>query len=144
MRNIVLVDLDHVLSDAAWRDHLIGGEGGWDFYHSQSTNDKPVDDIAYMINALHNFGYRIVGLTGRTEAWRQLTLDWAVRYGIAMDELLMRPNKDFRPTPVVKIELVEQLIIKDQIALVFDDRDDVCAAFRARNITNLQVSVRQS
>lgn len=145
-RQFILVDMDHTLSDAARRDPLIGGEGGWDAYHMASQQDQPVHDIAYLVNALHNFGYTIVGITARPEKWRQLTMEWLSKHQIAMDELLMREGTDFRPANEIKFELAIHRFqdLRTDVAFIIDDREDVCAAFKAFGITTLQCSARYS
>lgn len=144
MRQFVLCDLDHTLSNAFPRDGMLEARD-WDAYHSASINDKPVIDVAYMINALHNFGYSIVGLTGRTEKWRALTLDWLTRYEIRMDELIMRPDRDFRPAAEMKMHWALKRFpdLKADVAFLIDDNESVCAAFRAAGVTVLQCSARR-
>lgn len=145
-RQFILVDIDHTLSDAAHRDALIGGEGGWDAYHMASQHDQPVHDIAYMVNALHNFGYIIVGITARPQKWRSITMEWLATNKIAMDKLLMRDNVDFRPADQVKFELAINCFpdLRTDVAFIIDDREDVCAAFKAFGITTLQCNARYS
>ena len=141
-RTHVLCDLDHVVADAAWRDHMIPD---WDLYHEKSQHDAPIEEIAYLLNALHNFGYTVIGLTGRTEKWYGLTMEWLARHKIRMDELLMRPNKDFRPAPEVKMALIESHLgyhWPDQVAFLIDDREDVCSAFAAAGVTVMQCRAR--
>lgn len=144
MRSHALVDLDHTLFDAFHRDGMIGVTS-WDEYHAASVQDSVLPDIAYLINALHNFGYTIVGLTARPEKWRNLSMQKLTEFGVAMDELLMRPDDAFQPAPEIKMKLACERFGEDlsEVALVIDDREDVCAAFRAANITVLQVTARR-
>lgn len=139
-RSIVIVDIDHVIADAAWRDHLIPD---WDAYHSVADNDALIEDIAHLLNALDNFGYTIIGLTGRPEKWRSLTLEWLVRHQVRMDDLIMRPDRDYRPSPEMKLHRFQERYPLTDIAFVLDDRDDICAAFHAAGVTVLQVRGRQ-
>lgn len=145
MRNVVLVDLDHTLSNAFPRDPMLEGPRDWDAYHSASAADLPVNDIAFFINALHNFGYQIISLTGRTEKWRALTLDWFTRHAIRMDELVMRPDQDFRPVAEMKMHWASRRFpnLKNEVAFLIDDNESVCAAFRAAGITVLQCFARR-
>lgn len=148
-KNIILVDIDHTLSAAWHRDPMIGGCGGWDAYHAASKNDEPIHDVMSLTNALHKSGWTIIGLTARPEKWRNLTMQWLVRRGITMDELLMRPDEAFHPAPEIKVQLAtdkfggtEQL--KNQVAFLLEDREDVCEAFHQLGITTLQVRGRQT
>lgn len=142
MRKHIICDIDHTLSNAFHRDTMIGGP--WDDYHAASIHDEPLHDISRMIFHLYRARYFIVGLTTRPEKWRQLTMNWLVKHEIPLDELLMRPDKDYRPSPEMKLELAKERFpnILDEVAFVLEDRDDVCAAFKALGLTVLQVHGR--
>jgi hypothetical protein len=145
-RKTILVDVDHTLSAAWHRDGMIGGCGGWDAYHTASSKDEPIHDVMAMVNSLHFCGWYIVGLTARPEKWRSITNAWLVKHGIAMDELLMRPDEAYHPAPEIKVQLVQERFkdLKDEVAFLLEDRDDVCEAFHQLGITTLQVKGRQS
>lgn len=144
-RKYVLCDIDHVLSNAWWRDPMIGGEGGWDAYHLEGDKDEPIHDIVHLLNALHDDGYAIVLLTARPEKWRKLTMTWLVRHGVNVDEMLMRPDANFDPSPKCKLDQVKARFADptDAIAMVIEDRDDICNVFRELGVTVLQVFGRQ-
>ncbi len=153
MRRTVLVDIDHVLSAAWHRDHMIGVES-WDAYHSASKDDEPIHDVMALVNTLSQAGsllndeWYIVGLTARPEKWRNVTNQWLVKHGIFLDELLMRPDEAFHPAPEIKVQLVQERFpdskLKDEIAFLLEDREDVCEAFHQLGITTLQVKGRQN
>lgn len=146
-RDTILVDIDHVLSDAAWRDDMIGGPGGWGAYHLAGQEDVPLEDMVMVINFLGAINYmedhvNIVGLTARPEKWRQITVDWLVKNEVRLDDLLMRPADCFLPSPETKLLECERYFegrTADRVICVMDDREDVCAAFRAIGVTALQV-----
>jgi hypothetical protein len=153
MRTTLLVDLDHTVFDSAWRDNLMGADGsdwgGWDAYHLASEDDPPATDIIGLINTLHFGGdWMTVAITARPEKWRFMTMRQLVRHEVQIDVLLMRPENDYRKTPEVKVELFEDacrrgLVPREDVAFILDDRDDVCAAFKAIGITALQVYNRK-
>jgi len=136
---ILLLDLDNVVRDAAWRDKIANDEG-WDAYHAQGINDFPVNEVIEMVRALDTAGWDIVAVTGCTDNYRDQTLKWLIQNEVPIDTLLMRKKGDFRPTTEVKLELVSDIIIgkKYDTILMIDDRDDVCVAFRNMGITSLQ------
>jgi hypothetical protein len=142
-RRIVLCDIDHVIADSFWRDSMIGGEGGWDAYHEAAKDDKPVLDMVALLRALSRSGFEVHGLTARPEKWRAMTLRWLVNSQAAMEGLLMRGDKDFRPSPLVKIDLMKTTWpdYKERVAFLIEDRDDVCALFRAEGIIALQCHI---
>lgn len=136
---ILFCDIDHTISDAAWRDGMIGGEGGWDAYHLASQQDSPVLEMVWLVNHLKHSGWLIIGLTTRPEKWRRMTMDWLHKFGVHFDELLMRPDDDFRPSPEIKVEQAIAAVKDLRRCVVFDDREDVIAAFKALGVTSLQV-----
>lgn len=142
----ILCDIDHTLSAAFTRDHMIGGEGGWDAYHAESIHDLPIIDVIEMVRALWFQGYEIIGMTARPAKWRAMTLTWMIKHQVPMDELLMRPDTAFHPAPEIKVALAKERFgdkLKEQVAFIIDDREDVCAAFRELGITALQCYGRQ-
>ncbi len=144
-RNYILVDIDHTLASSFWRDDMIGD---WDAYHAVSGQDEPLQDVVTMVNALYGSGKTVIGMTARPEKWRQVTMEWLVKHFVSMDELLMRPDDDFRPAPEVKVALAlerfqDESNLVAQVALVLDDREDVIEAFRALGVTAMQVFGRR-
>ena len=143
MRNICLVDLDHTLTDAAWRNDMIGD---WDKYHESSIHDKPCTDICTLIDLLRGNGIIVVGLTARPEKWRKLTQQWLIKYGIMIDELLMRPDTNFEPVGALKVNIAREVFgddLESRILFVLDDRDDVVSGFKALGVTSLQCHGRR-
>jgi len=147
-RNIILVDLDDTVSASWRREHLIADS--WDAFHADLVNDEPIWDIVRLINCISDAGSTvIIGLTARPEKWRRITQDWLLKHGVNLDDLLMRPDEDYRPSAQVKVDLVAEMCggadaIKDKIALVIDDRDDVLKAFAALGVTTLHINARRT
>jgi hypothetical protein len=140
IKNIVLVDLDHTLSDASWRDPLIAA-GDWDAYHSEFVKDLPCHDIICMINSLAICGFHIVAVTARPEKWRKATMEWLYRHGVKVHHILMRADDCYSSAVELKLELAKDIL--DSVVFVLDDREDVVAAFAGKNITALQVKGRK-
>jgi 5'(3')-deoxyribonucleotidase len=142
MKNIILVDIDHSIADAFWRDPMIG-VASWDLYHAESINDPPAHDMVYFIRTLISATcFEFYGLTARPEKFRNLTTQWLLKNNIGFDDLLMRPNDDFRPAGEVKLSLCESCFgvdWKDKVLMMIDDNDKVIEAFKGEGITCLQV-----
>lgn len=135
----ILVDLDHTMSHAAPRDHLLGD---WELYHNELINDKPCVDIIRLVHSLYKMEHPIVGITGRPEKWRSLSTQWLLRHGVTLHDLLMRPDDDYRPNAEVKILLAKDAFgpnLKDEILFIIDDNLEVIEAFHAEGITCLHV-----
>lgn len=141
---IALVDIDRTLADDYWRDHLLAMD--FDLYHEASIDDQPILEMCRIIRAMKNNGWTMIGLTARPERYRPLTMKWLLKNGIDLDELIMRPHGDFRPSPELKVALAQERFqnIVEEVAMVFEDRDDVCLAFRTLGLTVLQVHARRN
>jgi phosphoglycolate phosphatase-like HAD superfamily hydrolase len=137
---IILVDIDHTVSNAFWRDSMIGVES-WDHYHENSKYDKPFKNVVNLLNALSNSGYEIMGITGRNEKNRPLTVGWLVQNKVDIDELLMRPDDDFTKNGELKVRLVRERFKDDfkDIHFLIDDNEDAVLAFMALGIATLQI-----
>jgi beta-phosphoglucomutase-like phosphatase (HAD superfamily) len=131
---ILITDLDHTLAASSWRDQHRGGN--WDAYHEMAKDDPPILPMISLINAL-SLGAKIVCITTRPEKWRTLTMNWLLKHLVDIDELLMRPNDDFRPSPVLKVALAQQFLVEDENVVAIDDREDVLQAYRAVGIKAL-------
>lgn len=134
---ILAIDIDNTLADSAWRDSL---KPNWDEYHQASANDKPHSCMVELINSLEQ-SHWIICITTRPERWRQLTMTWLLKHKINIDELLMRPDDDFRSSPELKLEIIKSYLEDNVIAI--DDREDVVTAYRGAGITALQAFPRR-
>lgn len=148
-RNTVLVDLDNTLFDATWRKHFLADKTDkqrWAKFHQECVHDQPNADIKLLIQALFKCGWSIIGLTGRNEKYRAMTLHVLFKCNVPMHELLMRPDDDYQPSPECKFGLAvawfggQEELMKAHVGLVLDDRDDVLAKFRAVGITTMLVN----
>lgn len=145
MKNIVLVDIDHTLSDAFHRDPMIGTVS-WDEYHAAAHKDDPAHDMGMIIRALMIQRLTVVGLTGRPEKWRDLTVRWLIKHELPLDDLLMRPDDDYRKAGLVKLDLVRKTYggeWHEKVLCIIDDHEGVIETFRGENITCLQIFNRR-
>lgn len=137
-----IIDIDHTLAKAAWRDDLLGD---WDAYHSASDKDDPVECMKVILGALDLDGLTLVAITARPEKWRMKTMCWLVKHEFAITTLVMRPDHDYRPAPEVKVEQAE--FYKDNEGkgeaplFIIDNDDRVISAFRALGIPTFQISI---
>lgn len=146
LRNVILCDIDHTIANSFWRDPMIL-EKDWDAYHQAGANDAPVNDMVTLLQELEMRGhFEIIGLTARPEKWRQLTISWMLKHHVPIREVLMRDDNAFRPAPEIKLELARARFgseLKERVAFIIDDRDDIVSAFRAEGITVLQCYARK-
>lgn len=131
---VVLVDIDGTLADVRHRLHHIKAPGrkDWKAFFEAMDRDTPVPEIVQWVRELEKENH-IVVLTGRPEEYRARTERWLKAQGVPFEKLVMRPRGDHRPDYVVKAEVLRD-IPQERIALVIEDREQVCAMWESRGI----------
>lgn len=134
--DVVVFDLDGVLSDAAGRQHFLDDPDrkDWQAFFDACGDDPLVDEIDRLLRLLDE-DLRIVLLTARPARVMAQTVAWLDRYRIRWNLLVMRPDRDFRPTTGFKRDSVRQLRRAGMTPLLAfeDDRRNV-AMFREEGI----------
>ena len=142
---ILLLDIDHTISDAAWRDDMIN-DRDWDAYHSAGKDDKPIQETVELVNGLFVQGWEIICLTARPEKWYQHTIEWMVRHNVSVNEVLMRGNNDYTSAPDSKIAIIKKRFgealegLLGHHVMLIDDNEKVIEAMRGLNITTMQIT----
>jgi phosphoglycolate phosphatase-like HAD superfamily hydrolase len=142
----IVVDLDGTLCDCAHRIAYAQSQQ-WDEFHSRLADDQPFLDVVEFIERIDGLcQFELVGLTGRSEKWRNLTNEWLSRHQIYLDVLLMRPDGNFESDHILKPKmLLEEIFngdftrMKEGVFLVLEDRDKVVEAWRNLTIPCWQV-----
>lgn len=149
--NILLIDIDHTISDAAWRDDMINNND-WDAYHLAGKEDKPIQEIVQFIYSLagdaeyERHCWEIIAVTARPEKWRKQTMEWMGKHGVIIDDILMRPDDAFRSAADMKIELLRKRFgdnleqLEGHNVILIDDNEKVIEAMRGLNITTMQIT----
>ena len=143
-KDIIVVDLDGTLCDCAHRqDYARAGQ--WEEFHGRLVHDRPHEDVAYFLKEL-SFYHKVIAVTGRNEAFRQLTWDWLKKHKLDenIDEILMRPDGDWSPDHELKTQMLEKALgnkstVLERVAIVLEDRDKVIEAYRNYGLPCWQV-----
>ena len=126
MRPVVLWDLDSTLCNTAHRQPmipLIKAKAGptWEDYSMACVDDTPVEATIALVRLLHGTIQQF-GVSGRSSAARELTLDWFKRHDVPLDELYLRPAGDHTPNGRYKVGVVRQLRANGlEVALFVED-----------------------
>ena len=142
---IVIFDLDGTLALIDDRRDLTTKDNGkfdWDvFFNPDNISlDLPNQPVIDMANLLHKQGFRIFILSGRSDVTHQATVNWLNDNGIWWDHLVMRPqNHLYLPDNDLKQMWLDS-IGKDNVAMVFDDRNQVVDMWRQNGLTCFQVA----
>jgi hypothetical protein len=126
-RPLAVIDIDGVVADVRHRLHLIESRPKrWEEFFARAADDPPLPTGVDLVRELLA-GHDVQWLTGRPERNRALTERWLAEQGLPSGPLLMRPDRDFRPSRLTKREELRRLRRRRRIALVVDDDPDVVA-----------------
>lgn len=136
---MIIFDIDGTLSLLEHRLHFLKNKD-WDSFYDACGDDtvnEPVAHIARQLMAWND----IVFVTGRRESVREITLNWLqekIHPDINDADLYMRADGDLRHDTVVKPELI--FLFKDQVSLIFEDRNSMVETWRRMGIPTMQVA----
>ena len=83
---VIIFDLDGVISDAAHRQHFLKGtEKDWDGFFSACTEDPPIISGVKLINVL-NKHHKTIILTARPKSVQSETVHWLKRHSVVWDD----------------------------------------------------------
>ncbi len=111
MNMIVFCDIDGVLADCTHRLHYLKEKNYARFYNDQNViRDEIIPSGYELVRAFQRIGAEIHFVSSRNELCRGATMEWlyhkaSIRKGI----VAMRNKSDFRPSPIVKVELVREV-----------------------------------
>jgi len=142
-RGTICVDLDSTLCDTSPRHHLIAEpreDTDWVAYSLACENDVPIPGACRLVQLLAPH-YRIVIVSARDEAARELTEAWLAAQGVPYDELILggidgapRGLEDF------KVHHVGGLVGRgEQVALMVDDLPSLPVAMQLLGVPVLTV-----
>ena len=141
----VIFDLDGTLAlidkrrDLATKDN---GKMDWDVFFDPDNIDLdlPNQTVIDMANLLHSQGYLIYIFSGRSDKTEDATKDWLDKHNVNYDLLQMRPQGLlYTPDNDLKQDWLN-VIKKDTVAMVFDDRNQVVDMWRKNGLTCFQVA----
>ena len=145
MNKTVIFDLDGTLAlidkrrDLATKDN---GKMDWDVFFNPDNIDLdiPNQTVVDMADMLNKQGYTILILSGRSDVTYQATIDWLNKHDIWFDHLVMRPqNHLYLPDNDLKQMWLDGIGV-DNVAMVFDDRQQVVDMWRSNGLTCFQVA----
>lgn len=138
-RALAVIDIDGVVADVRHRlHHLECRPPRWREFFAAAGDDPPLPDGVALVHELAAT-YDVAWFTGRHERLRQLTEAWLAGHGLPQGPVAMRADKDFRPAPEVKPELLATFRDIAPVALVVDDDPDVLAVI-ARDGTPVRLA----
>lgn len=122
---LILLDIDGVLADCSHRLHYLKDKNYDKFYSAEEIlNDNPIRsglDLLYELFP-HN---KVVLVTGRPYRTQEATMAWLKREfrDDFEPEMIMRKDHDFRPSDVLKAEMIKEFTdgMEGETILFIDD-----------------------
>jgi phosphatidate phosphatase APP1 len=127
---VAVVDIDGVVADVRHRlHHVTERPKDWRAFFDRAADDGLLAEGESTVRALANV-YDIVYLSGRPERLRGVTQRWLDDHGLPPGELMLRPNGDFRPSSLFKVEALETIAATRTVVVLVDDDPRVLDAAR--------------
>ena len=143
---IVIFDLDGTIADISVRRHLATKDDGrmnWTIFQDPKNIDLDVPNqkVVEMLDMIDNTDkYQIWILSGRSDVTKDVTIDWLSKHGINYDHLIMRDQDNlYMPDNDLKQMWLDDIGV-DNVAMVFDDRQQVVDMWRQNSLTCFQVA----
>ena len=145
MDKIVIFDLDGTLALIDKRRAISTKDNGkmdWDkFFDPRNIHlDLPNQPVIDMANMLHSQGYSIYILSGRSDKTEDATIGWLDKHNVNYDLLQMRPKNHLYMADNDLKQGWLNMIGRDKVAMVFDDRNQVVDMWRSNGLQTFQVA----
>ena len=129
-RPVAVVDIDGVVADVRYRlRHVSGRSKDWPAFFAGAAADGLLREGADAVHRLAEV-CDVVYLSGRPERLRTVTEQWFARHGLPIGRLLLRPDQDFRPSRVYKVEALRRIAATRTVVVLVDDDPQVLDAAR--------------
>jgi len=144
-KKTVIFDLDGTLALIDSRREISIGDDDkmdWDTFFDPKmiSLDDPNQPVIDMANILSKQGYTIYILSGRSDVTYQATIDWLNKHDVQFDVLTMRPQNHLYMKDSDLKQMWLDSIGVDNVAMVFDDRNQVVDMWRSNGLTTFQVA----
>jgi hypothetical protein len=129
-RMLAVVDLDGVVADVRHRLHHVAGRPqDWPAFFAAAADDGLLAEGSETVHRLAEV-YDVTYLSGRPERLRRVTQRWLHDNDLPDGPLLLRPDGDYRPSRVYKVEALRGLAETRTVVVLVDDDQRVLDAAR--------------
>ena len=129
-RMLAVVDLDGVVADVRHRlHHLSGGRKDWPAFFAAAADDGLLAEGSETVHRLAEV-YDVAYLSGRPERLRAVTQRWLHEQQLPDGQLLLRPDGDYTPSRVYKVDALRRLAETRTVVVLVDDDQRVLDAAR--------------
>lgn len=118
---VAVVDIDGVLADVRHRlHHVTGSPKNWPAFFAAAAEDTLLAEGEDAVRRLAEV-YDVVYLSGRPERLRGVTERWLAEHDLPQGPLLLRPLDDYRPSSILKVEVLERIAEANTVVVLVDD-----------------------
>jgi len=135
----VIIDLEHTLSNANHRLHLLK-VCKYDAFNNEFVRDPINKDVHYFMKSLRKEGHQIIILSAKRIKYSEKVRTWLHGHAVEFDQLIMRADNDKRGIVDFKVGYV--LEFKDDILMALDDVGEICKAFCDIGVPCLRIAQR--
>lgn len=132
-RKAIMVDLEGTLTDDSNRP-IVNDPESLHNWNEEIINDPVRMEIAELVAAL-SVGYDIIITSAKPVEYANLAVSW-INNNIPfnLQRAMFRPKGNMNSSPDLKLEYYNTITEYQKVALVIDDREDVCAVFNKLGI----------
>ena len=144
-KKIVIFDLDGTLALIDKRRAISTKDNGkmdWNTFFDPDMIDLdlPNQPVINMAQMLHSQGFQIWILSGRSDVTSEATFNWLEDNAVPFHNIKMRPQKHLYMADNDLKQMWLDDIGVDNVAMVFDDRNQVVDMWRKNGLTCFQVA----
>ena len=109
-------------------------------WFGDGSTEAMIDDVPNygVVELIKAQEYPVVVCTGRNKDQYNVTKEWLTKQGINPIAYFMRENGDYRKGVEVKSELMNQILDKYNVLVVFEDCEPIVQKYREMGLTVLQ------
>lgn len=137
MKKCFIFDLEGTLTDNHKRVNL-AQIGDWERYAELLDQDAMRDEVVIIYRSLQALGFHCAISTGLSAKYLGKAVLWLKnKAGITPDQLLMRPEGNLSPSPVLKLGHLNLLRKQYTVVAVFEDRDKNIEMYKREGVSCL-------
>ena len=144
-KKTIIFDLDGTLALIDKRRAIStkpNGKLDWDIFFNPNniSLDEPNQPVIDIANMLSKQGYEIQILSGRSDVTEEATMDWLADNDVPSCTIWMRPQEHLYMADNDLKQMWLDEIGVENVAMVFDDRNQVVDMWRQNGLTCFQVA----
>lgn len=140
-KQAVIFDIDGTLANIDHRLHHIQQEPkNWDAFQKDCSLDDPIYPLINLAHMFDKLGFHIILCTGRNFQNYEKTAAWLNFHTVPYHRIHMREDGNYESDFIIKKRMLDLILEKYEVFMVFEDRDRVVQMYRENGLTCLQVA----